>query len=124
MLRHRVRRIACRAVAVASVLAALPAAGPTRPLRRPAARPDEPQTILQGSAPADVDVLGIWITAARETFQRVRDYQCTFIKRERLDGALQEEQSAVLQVRQQPFSVHLRFVAPKSAAGREAIYVA
>src|SRR5262249_43825583 len=88
-------------------------------------KPEEPApTIIQAAYPADVDNLSTWIDGARETFQRVRDYQCTFVKRERIDGVLQDEQTAVLQVRQQPFSVHLKFVSPKSAAGREAIYVA
>src|SRR5262249_719751 len=44
-------------------------------------------------------------------------------KRERIDGVLQDEQVAILQVRTQPFSVHVKFVAPKPVAGKEASYV-
>ena len=37
--------------------------------------------------PSDIHHLAVWIDAARETFNRVRDYQCTFSKCERVDGA-------------------------------------
>jgi hypothetical protein len=112
-----------RRIVLGSLLIALAAGGASRPSHRSVPKPEEP-TIIQVSATDDVDVLAVWIDAARETFQRVRDYQCTLVKRERIDGVLQEEQTAVLRVRTQPFSVHLKFVAPKSAVGREAIYVA
>ena len=69
------------------------------------------------------DILGTWSKAAASAFQKVRDYQSTFVKQERIDGALQEEQIALLKVRNQPFSVAVKFQAPKSMAGRGAAYV-
>jgi hypothetical protein len=73
---------------------------------------------------AENDILGTWIKAAADAFRRVRDYQCTFVKQERIDGALQEEQTAIMKVRNQPFSVALKFQSPKSMAGRGAAYIA
>jgi Protein of unknown function (DUF1571) len=70
------------------------------------------------------DILGTWTKAAAAAFQKVRDYQCTFVKQERIDGALQEEQIALMKVRNQPFSVALKFQAPKLMAGRGAAYIA
>lgn len=109
-------------VIAAGLLLALVSLGgkpPERPLPNPAPVAEPP-----GTPVGDVDLLGIWTAAARDTFKQVRDYQCTFVKRERIDGTLQEEQTALMQVRTHPFSVRMKFVAPKSVAGREAIYVA
>ncbi len=51
----------------------------------------------------------------------IRDYSCTFIKRERLDGELGEYQHIFMKVRNQPFSVYMRFLQPYP--GREVLYV-
>jgi hypothetical protein len=62
----------------------------------------------------------------------VRDYTAVFIKQERVDGVLAEEQQAFLKIRQPqgegdarvPFAAYMRFLQPPSVAGREVIYVA
>jgi hypothetical protein len=115
----------CRWITVAGFVAALLASGANRPGRHilPVSY-TVVETTEAAVAPADVDVLGIWLRAARETHEKVTDYQGTLVKQERINGVLQEEQSAVLKLRVQPFSVHLKFIAPKSAAGREVTYVA
>jgi Protein of unknown function (DUF1571) len=84
----------------------------------------EPVLLSQPASTGSVDLLGQWIKAAAETFTRVRDYQCTFAKRERIEGALQDEQIAVMKIRSQPFSVNVKFTSPRSVAGKEASYVA
>ncbi|HLA83571.1 MAG TPA: DUF1571 domain-containing protein [Thermoguttaceae bacterium] len=62
----------------------------------------------------------------------IRDYTCTLVKRERIDGQLRDyEQLSVKlrheQVRQDrvvtPFAVFLRFLAPAEVKGREVVYV-
>lgn len=57
---------------------------------------------------------------SRETLRGVKDYEATFLKQELLDGALQS-QAMRIKLREQPFSVYLRFEEPN--AGREVIYV-
>ncbi len=99
-------------VAVAG-LAALAVSAAISPLANsqspPAASPlDEPLRIL-----AD----------ARQSYQNVRDYTCTMIKKERLNGQLQPDNVVRMKVRNQPFSVYLGWVAPKESAGQEACYV-
>src|SRR5262245_3905657 len=55
------------------------------------------EPVASGEAqPCEMSQLGVWIDAARETFARVNDYQCTFSKRERVDGTLQEEHTAAM----------------------------
>lgn len=52
----------------------------------------------------------------------IRDYSCTFVKQERLDGQLAERQYILMKVMHQPFSVYMAFVRPFD--GREVVYVA
>jgi hypothetical protein len=51
----------------------------------------------------------------------IRDYQAVLLKRERIDGTLMDQEVAFVQVRHQPFSVHMYFLAPNK--GRECLYV-
>lgn len=53
--------------------------------------------------------------------RNIRDYSCTFIKRERIDGDLGDYQHIFMKVRQQPFSVYMCFLQPYP--GREVLYV-
>jgi hypothetical protein len=61
---------------------------------------------------------------ARASFTRVKDYMGTLVKEERVGGKLQPEQYITLRVRQQPFSVYLKWTGPKAFDGQEAMYVA
>jgi hypothetical protein len=54
--------------------------------------------------------------------ETVRDYICTFSKRERIDGRLTPLHVMHMKVRTRPQSIYLKFRQP--AAGREAIYIA
>jgi outer membrane lipoprotein-sorting protein len=53
----------------------------------------------------------------------IRDYSCTVVKRERIDGKLGEHEYMFAKIRQQPFSVYLYFLGPDSVKGQEVIYV-
>ncbi len=54
----------------------------------------------------------------------IRDYSCTIVKRERIDGKLGEHEYMFAKIRSQPFSVYLYFLGPDSVKGQEVIYVA
>jgi hypothetical protein len=54
----------------------------------------------------------------------IRDYSCTIVKRERIDGKLGEHEYMFAKIKQQPFSVYLYFLGPDSVKGQEVIYVA
>jgi len=64
------------------------------------------------------------IGTARQAYQGVHDYQCLFVKRERIRGQLQPENLIEMKVLTEPFSVYLRWLSPQSSAGQEACYVA
>ena len=53
----------------------------------------------------------------------IRDYSCTVVKRERIDGKLGEHEYMFAKIRQRPFSVYLLFLGPDSMKGQEVIYV-
>ncbi len=62
----------------------------------------------------------------------VQDFTCRLVKRERIGGFLQEQHFVDMQVREatyvdgrieQPLSIYLHFLAPKSVGGRNVLYV-
>lgn len=53
--------------------------------------------------------------------QNIRDYSCTLVKRERVDGELGEAQHIFMKMREEPFSVYMQFLQPFQ--GREVLYV-
>jgi hypothetical protein len=87
--------------------------------------PHVPNTNLE-SRKDEVDSISQALQAIAECkvrFASVKDYTCTFFKRERMpDGKLTSQHVMVLKARTRPQSIYLKFVKPN--AGREAIYVA
>lgn len=74
-------------------------------------------------APSDPIVRAIETMAeCRARFEKVKDYTCTFYKRERVDGVLSSTHVMDMKLRSEPHSVYLKFHQPNR--GREAIYVA
>jgi hypothetical protein len=62
------------------------------------------------------------IADCRVRYGQVRDYTCTFFKRERIDGKMTGQHVMQMKSRTKPFSVYFKFAQPNK--GREAIYVA
>lgn len=54
--------------------------------------------------------------------KNVKDYSCTLVKRERVNGALTEHEYMFTKVRHQPFSVYMYFLGPENVKGREVLY--
>jgi outer membrane lipoprotein-sorting protein len=67
--------------------------------------------------------LQMHLTEASTAFEKVTDYTCTVIKQERIGGRLLPEQTASMSVMEKPFSVLLKFTAPKDLHGQEVCYV-
>lgn len=62
------------------------------------------------------------IADCKTKFASVRDYTCTFFKRERIDGKLVSHHVMNMKARTSPTSIYFKFQKPNK--GREAIYVA
>jgi hypothetical protein len=82
---------------------------------------------LHGTDPAPaapLDPALALIAEAQKQFQTIQDYTCTVRKRERVRGELLPEQTLIMKVRNQPFSVNLYWQVPRSLEGQEVCYVA
>lgn len=64
-----------------------------------------------------------WAKQGLEGVKEIKDYSCDFVKQERIDGVLGDEQHIFMKVRHEPFSVYLRFKGPDAVKGQEVIYV-
>ena len=53
----------------------------------------------------------------------IKDYSCTVVKRERIDGKLGAHEYMFAKIRHEPFSVYLYFLSPDTVKGQEVIYV-
>lgn len=90
----------------------------------PTSPPSAPgQPVSANPQPTPSQVTDRLIADARASFARVRDYVGLFYKQERVGGQLLPEQTIQVRVRQQPFSVHMKWVAPQKMIGQEACYV-
>lgn len=58
-----------------------------------------------------------------ELRSKIKDYSCTVVKRERIDGKLGDHEYMFAKIRHEPFSVYLYFLAPETVKGQEVIYV-
>jgi len=61
--------------------------------------------------------------AIKQMDTNVRDYSCTFKKREFVDGKLKDQESMFVKMRMQPYSVYFYFL-DQAVQGQEALYVA
>jgi hypothetical protein len=84
--------------------------------------PPAPSTPAGTSHPLDepLRLLG----RAQQAFAGVRDYSCTMIKQERINGALSPVHVITAMIRNQPFSVYMRWHQPRACVGQEVCYVA
>mgnify|MGYP002085120983 CR=1 FL=1 len=98
------------AAPVAAPAAAVPAAAatPFNLTQQPGEHPLAPVIRVLTEVQANID-------------QNVRDYTCTLIKREAVEGVLGEQQHIMMKVRNQPFSVYMVFLKPYQ--GREVLFV-
>lgn len=81
------------------------------------------QTETQASGGHPLIPVVAWADDALTQMQSLRDFTCTFKKREAVDGKLQEQQSMFVKSRTAPFSVYMYFL-DQDVRGQEAIYVA
>ena len=64
-----------------------------------------------------------WAVAGKKIYlSKIQDYTCTMVKKERL-GKTVEPNRIFMKVREQPFSVYLRFEEPKARCGQEVLFV-
>jgi hypothetical protein len=96
-------------------------AGAQAPKAKTASPPKKKADAQSGAASLD-EALAL-AKSSLESLEKIKDYTCIFVKRERVSGELLPEERLQMKVRHQPFSVYMRFLEPVSLAGQEAIFV-
>lgn len=135
-------------LAALAVAAVLTPAGVGQPQPYPPAQPGQPAPNAQPQPPAQLGQPALnlptqqeqvvvpvaaavspldpalrYLAEAKQAYQGVRDYSCLFVKREQVRGVLLPENVMTMRVRANPFSVYLRWQAPRNIEGQEACYV-
>jgi hypothetical protein len=104
----------------AKLLAGIPAAGDLAPATHLALKPVAGDKVPEALESPIARALRA-IDECQARYDRIRDYVCTFSKRERVNGRLTPPHVMLMKARTRPRSVYLKFREP--AAGREAIYI-
>jgi Protein of unknown function (DUF1571) len=110
-------------VAVLSLALALPpsADGQNAPAP-PGGQPTPPvQQVTVADNPLEQPLAMMY--EARKVFAAVKDYTCTLQSQERVGGKLQEANVMQCKMRTQPFSVYMRWLAPKDHQAQEVCFV-
>ena len=77
------------------------------------------------AAPAPLDQAIAWMQEAKRNYGAVKDYTCTLISRESIQGKMQKEDNIIqMKFRTTPFSVYMRWLAPSASKNQEVAYVA
>ncbi|MCA1686721.1 MAG: DUF1571 domain-containing protein, partial [Planctomycetia bacterium] len=83
----------------------------------------QPENSPHGQSPAEPTARALKAIAdCQAAYAKVRDYTCTFVKRERIDGRMTHPHVMDMKARTHPTSIYFKFRTPNK--GREAIYVA
>jgi hypothetical protein len=64
-----------------------------------------------------------WAKEGLRQVEQIQDYTAIMVKRERIDGKLNEPDYTFIKVRQRPFSVYMTFLKPEAMKGQEVIFI-
>ena len=64
-----------------------------------------------------------WMQEAKRNYAVVKDYSCTMVSEENVRGKLQDQNIIQLKVKTEPFSVHMRWLAPAKFKEQEVAFV-
>ncbi|MGD0517255.1 MAG: DUF1571 domain-containing protein [Thermoguttaceae bacterium] len=64
-----------------------------------------------------------WAYDGMGNLEKLTDYSATVVKRERVDGKLNDFEHMFVKIRHKPFSVYMYFLAPAKIKGQEVIYI-
>ncbi len=95
----------------------------TSEVTRAADHVDDPETIWPESRLTGDEAKKLLLASNERSvrqLERMTGYTATFRKQERVSGQLGPEQTLAMKVRNQPFAIYLKFLAPK--AGKEVVY--
>src|SRR5262249_41836231 len=89
-----------------------------------AAQPGVAPQLGAPGAQSPLDEPLAWLREAKRNYGAVKDYTCTLWKKENINGKISEDHIIQFKFREQPFSVAMRWQAPRAKAGTEGIFEA
>ncbi len=93
---------------------------------------ERPETLSQAAAPQLAPAQSNehplmpalrWAYDGMSNLEKISDYSATLVKRERIDGKLNDFDHMFVKVRHKPFSVYMYFLAPAKIKGQEVIFM-
>jgi hypothetical protein len=88
-----------------------------------AARADNDAPLHEGGAHPLDEPLAWAYDGLKHVDSDIKDYSCTLVKRERVQGELLDREYIFTKVRHEPFSVYMYFLKPSAKKGNEVVYV-
>lgn len=64
------------------------------------------------------------LAEAKRNYTAVKDYTCTLVTQERVKGRLEEQNIIQMKMKTEPFSVYMRWIAPKKSVNQEVAFIA
>jgi hypothetical protein len=64
-----------------------------------------------------------WLHDAKRNYAVVKDYTCTLVSHEKVRGVLQDESIMYMKMKSQPYSIYMKWIAPKKYQGQEVAFV-
>ena len=113
-----VRALVAGALLLGAALVLLPAADGQDAKGQP-----PPTVATPPAADSPLDQPLAWLQEAKRNYTAVQDYACTLVSRESVRGVLKDESVIAFKMRTQPFSVSMRWLAPKKLQGQEVCFV-
>jgi hypothetical protein len=73
---------------------------------------------------SDLDQPLAWMQEAKRNYTTVKDYTCTLVSQENVNGKLLDQNIIQMKMKNAPFSVHMRWLKPDKSTGQEVAFVA
>jgi hypothetical protein len=81
------------------------------------------QVVPATARQTDLDQPLAWLKEARRNYSVVKDYTCTLVSQENVRGKLQEQNVMQFKMKTEPFSIHMRWIAPEKNQNQEVAFV-
>jgi Protein of unknown function (DUF1571) len=93
-------------------------------LVRPALQGQEKGQVIPAAARvSELDQPIAWLQEARRNYTVVKDYTCTLVTQENVNGKLLERNVMQMKMKTEPFSVYMRWLAPKKNETQEVAFM-
>jgi len=92
---------------------------------KPAAESPKPASGPPQPKPGEHPLMPVlrWGQESLKIAEKIQDYSATMVKRERIDGKVQDTEYMFIKVRHNPLSVYMYFLKPDHFRGREVIWI-